>query len=443
MTDFEVAKAFLLKDQDGSNLFDHVADVLLKVISERPENALQVFEQLSASVKAGKLSGGVANEATQAQRELIMAHSKQLSKLYRDPEAPEAVEDDEGDEAKEAPEPEEPLPAPRADVLIDMDKEFAAWRAAGVHMAPQDSFKLQMSLARLAGADDSIQTLRLWGKLLGREGDYFVAEGTGGAAEEGDEDEEGVEPAEPEANKHTYWVCSYPGGPWTRLGSLRPEAVLCARQIKRFLTGNLDASVLGYPAFPGTERAYVRAIIALINEECAIAPKGYFAVSEDGDAVDVAEEFTMPAVADLLDASAWEAYGPAFSSLGRVRPVETEDAEGNTVSQPEGWELQWVRDALAEKWTARAYPRTLPDLKHAHAVLRSEAWPGAFAIASAASGAWSNVYVGYGFARADTLYTPPMPPALQKEYGGAQFKEQDDVIEDPTLGQDNNEEEDA
>lgn len=437
MTDYESAKAYLLKDHDGSNLFDHIADVLLKVISEQPENALDVFEQLSASVKAGRLSSGTAGESTQAQRELVAAHCKLLSKLYRDPAPAEGDAEAEGEDG-ESKEVDEPMAAPRAEVLINLDQEYNAWRAAGIQMSPEDLFKLQLSLARLAGADESIQTLRLWGKLLGRKGDYYVAQGTGGAQ---DEEAEDVEPAEAEANKHTYWVCSYPGGPWTRLGPLRPEAIICARQIRRFLSGDLNAPVLGYPAFPGPERAYVRALIALVNESCAVAPKGYFAVSEEGDSMDVAEEFVMPDAADLLDPSAWEVYGPAFSSLGRVRPVESEDEEGNVVSKPEGWELQWVREVVSEEWDARAYPRTMPGLKHAHAVLRSSAWPGAFAVASTASKSWSNIYVGYGIAKTEAPYTPPMPPPLQKEFAGAQFKEQDDVIEDPSAAEANNGEE--
>ena len=49
---FDNAKAFLMKSGDeGSSLFDHIGDVLLKVLEERPADALSQFESLSAQVK--------------------------------------------------------------------------------------------------------------------------------------------------------------------------------------------------------------------------------------------------------------------------------------------------------------------------------------------------------------------------------------------------------
>lgn len=52
MTTLEEAKVFLKKEAvDGSNLYDHLADVLLKILVERPENLHESFEYISAQVK--------------------------------------------------------------------------------------------------------------------------------------------------------------------------------------------------------------------------------------------------------------------------------------------------------------------------------------------------------------------------------------------------------
>lgn len=52
MTTLEEAKVFLKKEAaDGSNLYDHLADVLLKILIERPENLHESFEYISAQVK--------------------------------------------------------------------------------------------------------------------------------------------------------------------------------------------------------------------------------------------------------------------------------------------------------------------------------------------------------------------------------------------------------
>lgn len=52
MTTLEEAKAFLQKEApDGTNLYDHLAEVLLRVLVERPENLHETFEHLSVAVR--------------------------------------------------------------------------------------------------------------------------------------------------------------------------------------------------------------------------------------------------------------------------------------------------------------------------------------------------------------------------------------------------------
>jgi radial spoke head protein 4A len=52
MTTLEEAKAFLQKEApDGTNLYDHLAEVLLKILVERPENLHETFEHLSVAVR--------------------------------------------------------------------------------------------------------------------------------------------------------------------------------------------------------------------------------------------------------------------------------------------------------------------------------------------------------------------------------------------------------
>lgn len=279
-------------------------------------------------------------------------------------------------------------------------------------------------MARLAGSDESIETLRFWGKLQGRNKDYYVVEGKGGH----DLLEGEGEDVEAEANKHSYWICSHIGGPWFRLPPVKPAAVLCAQKIRRFLSGDLSAPVSGYPPFPGAESDYVRATIALINADCQIAPKGYFLA--EGDAVTLNEEYAGGS--DLSSYDAWETHGLKFNSLGRVTTVERQDAEGNPVMEPEGWTTEWLSACSEEDWQIRKSPSVLENSKSQRIVLRSKRWPGAFAIGNSTTGSWSNIYVGFGTQASDTAYTPPMPPALQTETHANELKEQEDIREDPT-----------
>ena len=54
--DLATAKALLQRKVDGNSVYDHLADVLLKVIGENPDNAVEVFEALSASVKRNRFN---------------------------------------------------------------------------------------------------------------------------------------------------------------------------------------------------------------------------------------------------------------------------------------------------------------------------------------------------------------------------------------------------
>ena len=52
MTTLEEAKAFLKKDAgDGTSLYDHLSEVLLKILVERPDKLSDSFEHLSTAVK--------------------------------------------------------------------------------------------------------------------------------------------------------------------------------------------------------------------------------------------------------------------------------------------------------------------------------------------------------------------------------------------------------
>ncbi len=55
--DFERAKAVLQRKQGDSSLYDHLSEVLLKIVTEEPADSLALFEHLSALVKRGAYPG--------------------------------------------------------------------------------------------------------------------------------------------------------------------------------------------------------------------------------------------------------------------------------------------------------------------------------------------------------------------------------------------------
>ncbi len=94
---------------------------------------------------------------------------------------------------------------------------------------------------------------------------------------------EGTVPYEPYgegANAYVYFVSNTLGGQLSMLPYVTPEQVKASRLLRRFLTGRLDAPVSSFPAFPGTESHYLRALIARISAATVCCPKGYFLADE-------------------------------------------------------------------------------------------------------------------------------------------------------------------
>jgi hypothetical protein len=191
-------------------------------------------------------------------------------------------------------------------------------------------------------------------------------------------------------------------------------------QLRRYLTGRLDAAVGGHPPFPGKEAAYVRARIAIITADTVLAPSGVFVASEvrapccclplcvcacvraclcvcvcvfcvpvcmmcvcavcvlcarallspplivvmqDEGSNDIArneEEFDAP---DLSSLDGWVHQTLSLNSLGRTKPNPAKvGADGEEIADPDAPEASAPLRSVAEDaegtWALRGYPRT-------------------------------------------------------------------------------------
>ncbi|XP_067576506.1 radial spoke head protein 6 homolog A isoform X1 [Pseudorca crassidens] len=301
------AKAYLLQTSVNCDLslYEHLVNLLTKILNQRPEDPLFLLESL--------------NRTTQWE----WFHPK-LDTLQDDPELQTTYEMAErqkvlfsrsgGSEAEQEMEEE----AAGTAVPNIMEKAFYL-EQAGVGLSSDESFRIFMALKQLVG-QQPIQTCRFWGKILGLSRNYLVAEVEfregeeeveetmeGGevmeehAEEESDEGDEGEEkaadvipkptwkppPVVPKeesrngANKYLYFVCNEPGQLWVRLPHVTPIQIVQARKIKKFFTGFLDAPVISYPPFPGNEANYLRAQIARISAATQISPLGFYQFSEE------------------------------------------------------------------------------------------------------------------------------------------------------------------
>jgi radial spoke head protein 4A len=100
--------------------------------------------------------------------------------------------------------------------------------------------------------------LRFWGKIYGKQRDYWVVEGVLDQAEE-DSTDKSMEPRGAGTNRFVYWVTDNLLEDWIQLPDTKPAHVNAARLIKHIFTGDLNAVLDTNPPFPGKERHFLRA----------------------------------------------------------------------------------------------------------------------------------------------------------------------------------------
>lgn len=443
--DFAKAKAFLQRKEGSASLYDHLTEVVLKLVSEQPDNALAVFEQISAAVKSttfpalgkGERAGGQAAAA-----ELAAARSAFLNAQAALFKAPAG--DEEGSGGGE----------PVQDFTDESN--YLTW--AGVSFGATESFRIHLALKHLSAKFQGVKNLRFFGKLLGTKADYFVAEGimdASGDEEEGAKDALGnvIQRTGEGPNKFTYFVTPAIGQAWTKLPNVTPHQIIVARQIRRFLSGDLSAAVSGHPPFPGNESNYLRALVALISAGTAIAPSGVFTAvdgDENGAIEPNAEEFEAP---DLTSPDSWVHTDLSLNVLGRTKanPPKTDD-EGNEIPDENAPEASAPLKSIGEdapvseseeegggSWDIRTCPSAsgLQEGENGSmVVVRSLRFPGAFTVGIGKK--YTSVYIGYGHEVSLAPLQPSLPAALPTEFdftkGETLIKEKDDVIADPDAG---------
>jgi radial spoke head protein 4A len=408
---FERAKAILSQEQDGTSVYEHLTKIVMHLNKTRPENAKLSFEDICTSLKKSSFRHKPDGIPFDIQPPAVTKHQNAWARDTL---------------------PLMKAPAPSTWVQADL-LEFA-----GVSIGRENSYIFTKKMQELASVANS---LRFWGKINGTKSDYFVVEGVLKEAPGGVDGKAMEIPTQPGANDKAYWVCSCPGGAFTKLPDTKPAYLMVATKIKKYFTGDLSKAIYSYPPFDGVEADLLRAQIAHISADCTLAPEGmYNRVEEDGEegfgiaAVPAGEELAevTKSIEDLLTLESWQHLSLAISSLdGRCIPLPLPEDSEEEAPEPKPPLRPANEDQEDEEkppfWNVRQGKGGQV------AVLRNTVWPGAVAVGVGGGGEgaayirFANVYVGFGI-RNDNFqsFTLPAPPKLRAEYAPSEEVEETD-----------------
>lgn len=466
----EKVQALLKVDTGSGSLHDHLLRIVRKLSEDKPSDALAQLETLSRHLKKSSFRGEKATDESRtvsvddAAEELRRKWCADSMTLVRPPSDATA--------------------APKVLAAVQNFMEDAAmFEWAGVGFGKQESFHVAMSLRKLAADTPSLESLRVWGKLLGTSGDYYVAEGVLQAPPKAPDSapppapqpfvlpgspEYDVEPRGQGANACAYWVSQGGSAPWVRLPAARASHIVAARRIQKLLTGDLASPVLSAPWFPGEERHLLRAQIARISSSTVLAVKGWYQPNEDDPRkIELVEDPTagFPAQDDLAtQVGGWchaapyllktgRSVWPDLDAIGAADPpvLPEKELQALTTARDETDSekpmLEGIEADLEERkpeesdaegsiaWQIKLHgDKGLyngGEVSHRVTSVRSLIWPGSATVAQGKR--FANLYVGYGLkcgtlVPGDKLSKLPLPLR-----GACPFdpQEPDEIMEEP------------
>ncbi|XP_038206923.1 radial spoke head protein 6 homolog A [Zerene cesonia] len=346
--DLVLAKNFLKQQSAATadSLYDHLVDIVQKILTQKPPDVVDNFEQYSWEVKHEKFRPNfdLLNDVYLSPAQLALV--RKMDEMFRLVASKSQKMEELGEEEQEL-DLEEEDAKPRIADLIDHNYYF---RQGGYGLPDCECYAVYIALNMLA-IKEPVATVRFFGKIYGTKANYYIAEtdltieeldrrirefemkdmpgegegidedrvqeaeeqkeimGEGEAREE--KPKEPVPPKLPPApvstwqppppipverpgqgvNKKVFWVCNSPGEPWVCLPDVTPDQIRVARLSVRCMTGDLDSEVQTFPPFEGTERNYLRAQVARIQAGTSISPQGFytFGSGEEEEDIDMEE----------------------------------------------------------------------------------------------------------------------------------------------------------
>ncbi|KAL8446976.1 hypothetical protein Emed_004733 [Eimeria media] len=428
--------------KSGHNVYDHLTDLVAALVAEQPEDPYEAFERVSESVKAQKDIKQKPTTAAAAAAAAAAADTAAAAAAAADADAAAAAQSTTRAAALDAVEGwvkttkrllSTADPTKDADISAscpDFLEENRLLNWAGTGFSQVEAFRICCALKRLASSSPGIASVRFWGKILGIERDYIIAETRFEGEEPVREDQETEETMDRRgtgANTFTYFVLQENGTKWALLPDVLPCHIATARKIKKLFTGNLDRQVISFPWFPGRERHLLRAMIAIISSETVLCPAGLLQAPEEGAEAEEDPDFEFPPAKALATIDAWTHARAHLTQSGLSSYPELDEEDENYAKLQQQMEedpiLEVTRSLKTDADLADGRPAwivrfagdtaTYKETSHGIVAVLSNSWPGAVTVCC--NKVFSSIYCGWGIKHGGDPFFPIAPQDVQTD----------------------------
>ena len=225
--------------------------------------------------------------------------------------------------------------------------ELLEW--GGVSFNELEWYKIRTATKKLL-IENNCEYIRFFGKIFGIHSDYYIIQGLprnypmkNPPVHVECKGSEGI-------NRYTFWVSNSPLESWYELPEITAEQLVISRRFKYYFTGNLNAKVKSFIAFPGKEMHLLKCQIVRILHSSCIVPKGYLKISEnfkeqlEGKVTEYDEEYKSPSFEEMKtnEGENWVHEQAYIFPNGKVidPSVEAQVDRLKPISEDEGYKIK-------------------------------------------------------------------------------------------------------
>jgi len=252
-----------IKNDSGINLYDHILNIIGKVMLDHERNPYENFERLSVEIKKKENFLGFTPSVDNLIREEGNEFADVIANMRKFLKIPiqETVEtfDEEGNPIK-LPQEEEPT---AVTVFSNIIEQEPIMRKCGISFGEDNAFLIQNAL-KMFSISRGGQKCTFWGKVTTVSNDYYIIESPTSSSQSITEEEEEARKANLDehngigVNLKYYFVTSdLTSNIWEELPAISAKQLRQARLLRYLFTGNLKAKIISAPEFDGEERHFV------------------------------------------------------------------------------------------------------------------------------------------------------------------------------------------